>query len=168
MAQERRSTRTVLLAGVVVLGLGAIGAVGAVQAGGPFNGMWSHGGMGGPGFGGPMIGSMLDRALGSVDASDAQRAEIRGIVDEASAEIGAMTADADTMKKQVATLLAAETIDRAAFETLRRQALETGDAVSARALEAFLDAAEVLSPDQRTILLERQNGFGPRFGLGRR
>lgn len=158
MAQERKGFRVALLAGVVVvLGLGAIGAVGAAQARGPFNG-W------GPGFGGPMIGSMLDHALGSVDANDTQRAEIRGIVDQASTDIGTMTGDIDDLHDQIKTLLAAQTIDRAAFEALRQDVLATGDAVSARAMEAFLDAAEVLTPDQRGKLLEQQRGFGPRFG----
>ncbi len=159
MAQERSRFGTWLLAGtVVVFGLGAIGVV---QAQGFFEGR------GGPGFGGPFAGHMLERALGSVDASDAQRETIRGIVDEASAEIRAMTADLDDPRAQFSTLLAAETLDRAAFETLRRQTLETGEAVSVRALEALLDAAEVLTAEQRAELVEQGRGFGPRFGPGR-
>lgn len=159
MAQERNRFRTVLLAGVVaVLGLGAIGAV---QAQGFFNDM-----RGGPGFGGQMAGHMLDRALGSVDASDAQRAEIADIMDEAKAQIRAVTDAFEDFGAQARALLAAQTIDRAAFETLRQEALAAGDAMSALAMEAVLDAAEVLTPEQRAGLIENQSRFGHGFGRG--
>lgn len=161
MSKERSRFNALFLTGAVVLGLGAIGTVGAVQAQGFFNEMG-----GDPDFGGHFAGHMLDRALGSVDATDEQRAEIRVIVDEVSTEIRTMTSDLGDPKEQVAALLAAETIDRAAFETLRQQMLETGDEVSARAMEAFLDAAEVLTPEQRVELTERSKGFGPGFGRG--
>lgn len=166
MTQQHSPWRTVLIAGVVaIVGLGAVGTIGVAQARGAFHGMWGGGMWGhGPGFGGPMLGSVVDHALGAVDASDAQRADIRGIVDAAGADIGKLTADVDGLREQATTLLRAETLDRAAFEALRQQALTTGDAVSARALEAFLDAAEILAPDQRAKLLEQQHGFGPRFG----
>lgn len=162
MAQERSRFRTVLLAGAVtVLGLGAIGTVGAVQAQGFFNEV-----RGGPGFSGPMAGFMVDRALASVDATDEQREEIGAIVEKATADIHTMVSDLDDPKEQFTTLLAAETLDRVAFEALRQQTLETGDAVSIRALEAFLDAADVLTPAQRAELIEQGKGFGPGFGRG--
>lgn len=173
MTQERKPSRfrRVLLAGIAVIGLGAIGAVGAVQAGGPFGGGPFGGApfggkMGGPGFGGPFASHMLDRALDRVEASEDQRETIRGIIDEAVTELSALTADMDDRKEQFTALLAAETIDRDAFETLRQDVLATGDAVSSRAMAAFLDAAEVLTPEQRSTLLEEDTGFGRGFGPG--
>lgn len=161
MAQERRRFRRGLIAGAVVLGLGAIGTVGAVQAHGAFNGMW---GGHGPGFGRPMAGQMVERTLEAVDATEAQRGEIREIVDAARREIRRMVAGLDHPREQFTTLLAAETVDRAAFETLRQQMLEAGDAVSKRAMAAFLDIAEVLTPEQRAELVAQRHGFRPGFG----
>ncbi len=161
MAKERNRLRGTLFAGAVaVLGLGLLGTAGAVQANGPFNPMRAFG----PGFGGHFSGYMLDHALEAVEATDEQREEIQGIMDEASEEIRSMMPDVDDRRQQFASLLAAETIDRSVFETLRQETIETGDAVSARVLEAFLDAAEVLTPEQRAEFIEQRSGFGPGFG----
>lgn len=155
MTKERSRFRTLLIAGTAsILTLGAIGTIGAVQAQGK--------------FGGPPIERMLDRALGSVDATDEQRTEIQMIVEAARADIKVMTADTEGYRDQFKALLSAEEIDRDALESLRETMLVTGDAVSARALAALVDAAELLSPEERTALLERGpgfgRGFGPRFG----
>jgi Spy/CpxP family protein refolding chaperone len=52
-------------------------------------------------------------------------------------------------------LLAQPTIDRAQLEALRVEQMQLGDTVTRRMLQATLDAAEVLSPDQRAKLVER-------------
>ncbi|MBB4066346.1 Spy/CpxP family protein refolding chaperone [Gellertiella hungarica] len=161
MAKERSRFRVTLLASAVVVGgLGLIGAIGAVQAHGPFNPMRGFG----PGFSGHFASSVLEEALVSVDATDLQREQIRSILDEAGAEIRLRMSEAGTRKQQFASLLAAETIEAAAFESLRQEMLETGDTVSARALEAFLDVAEVLTAEQRAELIRRRSGFGHGFG----
>lgn len=160
MAQERSRFRTVLLAGAfTVLGLGAIGTVGAVQAQGFFHEM-----RGGPNFHGPMACFMVEHALKSLDATDEQRADIREIMEDAAAEIRTLIDGVDDPKEQFTTLLSAQTLDRNAFETLRQQMLETGDAVSVRAMEALLDAAEVLTPEQRVELIENGKSFDRGFG----
>jgi len=148
--------RKYFLAGTVaLLGLGAIGAVQADPMG-----------FRGHGFGGPMGGFGIERALRSVDASAEQREQIWTIVDAARTEIRPLVSEMHDRREQVATLLKAETLDRAAFETLRQETIATADAVSARGMAAFLDAAEVLTPEQRAELLEaRERG---RFGPGRR
>jgi Spy/CpxP family protein refolding chaperone len=113
-----------------------------------------------------MAGFMVGHALGAVDATDEQREEIGGIVDEAAAKIRITLSDVNDPEEQFKSLLAAETIDRAAFEALRQQMLETADAVSAQAMEALFDAAEVLTPEQRIQLVEHGKGFGPGPGRG--
>ena len=52
-------------------------------------------------------------------------------------------------------LLSAPTIDRAAIERLRAEQIQGADAVSKRMAQAFADAAEVLTPDQRKKVAER-------------
>lgn len=168
MTHERNRLRTVLRAGAIsVLALGTIGTISAVQAHDRFGG-WHQTESGRSGFGGHMGERMLNRALGSVEASDEQREDIRAIIGEAREDIRALTADHEDQREQFKELLAAEEIDRSAFELLRQTMLETGDAVSARAMEAFLDAAEVLTPEQRAELLEARERGRSGFGPGRR
>jgi Spy/CpxP family protein refolding chaperone len=52
-------------------------------------------------------------------------------------------------------LLSAPTIDRAAIERLRAEQMQATDAVSKRMSQAFADAAEVLTPEQRKKVAER-------------
>ncbi|WP_418459245.1 Spy/CpxP family protein refolding chaperone [Brucella intermedia] len=161
MIKERNRFRVALLASAVVVGgLGLIGTIGAVQAHGPFNPTRGFG----PGFSGHFANSVLEEVLEAVDVTDVQREQIRSILDEASAEIRLRMSEAGARKQQFASLLAAETIEPAAFESLRQEMLKTGDAVSARALEAFLDVAEVLTAEQRVELMKWRGGFGPAFG----
>lgn len=150
-----RRRRPLIAAVIAVLSIGAIGAVGAVQAGG---------GVAGMGFG--AIGGGLERVLQSVDASSEQREQIWTIFGGAIAQIGPLARNLGGQNDQLAALLAADTLDRAAFDALRKQAITTADTVSARAMDAFLDAAEVLTPEQRAKLLAKPHGRGRGFGPG--
>lgn len=150
-----RSRKLLLAGAVALLGLGAAGA-----AFGPVHAQEAESraeiGWGG----GPFGGHPLDRALRSVEASREQRAQIRTIVGEARSELRPVVWEALDRRDALAALLEAETLDRAAFETLRKETLASLDAASERALKAFLDAAEVLTPAQRAELLEGGPGFG--------
>lgn len=160
-SSKKGRLRKYLVGGMTaVLALGALAVTGAVQA----NGFRGHG-FGGP-FGG-FGGFGLERALKSVDTTKEQRQRIWAIVDAARTEIRPMISDLDDRRGRLAALVRAETLDRAAIETLRKEALATADAVSARALDAFIQAAEVLTPEQRTELLEKRRSFGPGFRPGR-
>lgn len=157
-SSKKGRLRKYLVGGMTaVLALGALAVTGVVQA----NGFRGHG------FGGPFGGFGLERALKSVDTTKEQRQRIWAIVDAARTEIRPMIGDLDDRRDRLAALVRAETLDRAAIETLRKEALATADAVSARALEAFIQAAEVLTPEQRTELLEKRRSFGPGFRPGR-
>jgi periplasmic protein CpxP/Spy len=67
-------------------------------------------------------------------------------------------------------LLSAAAIDRAAIERLRQEQMSAADAMSRRVAQHLADAAEVLTPAQRTKLAERmkqrsERGHG-RWGHG--
>jgi protein CpxP len=111
-----------------------------------------HGGhmRGGPG----MHGHHMERLLERVNASAEQRSKIRGIFDAAASD---MRAQADTRRQlheQGLTLLAQPTIDANAVERLRQQMLAQHDLASQRWSKAMIEAANVLTPQQRTQLAE--------------
>jgi protein CpxP len=108
--------------------------------------------MGGPGMaGGPPIEHMLE----SVDASDAQRAQIKQIMKSAREDLKPQHEALQRLRSEGQTLLAAPTIDAAAIEALRQQSQVQHEAVSKRMSQALVAAANVLTPDQRAKLAER-------------
>lgn len=181
-----RFSRGLLVATVATLGLAAAGAgIVVAQDAGPAR-MMQHAvmgadHMGGDHAGGPMMhearfgegrGRMaqfmewrLERTLDEVDATPEQIERVKAIAEEARAEIVPLMRGFRDTREDLAEILGAETIDRAAAETLRAERLAAMDAASARGLRAMLDAAEVLTPEQRAAIAdemgERRRGWGP-------
>ena len=58
-------------------------------------------------------------------------------------------------RRQSMQLLTASTIDRAQLEKLRVEQMQLGDSTSRRLLQAMIDSAEVLTPEQRAKVAER-------------
>lgn len=159
----RRWGRWVVVGGIALVVLGAAGVAGAAgrDFGGRFGmgpGGWGHGGMG---FGEGRIGRVLD----AVDATDEQEERIFAIIDATRAELRPMMREFRDTREAVAGLLGAGTIDRAAAEKLRAERIARIDEASRKMTAAILDAAEVLTPEQRARLLEqfRERGPGPRW-----
>ncbi len=147
--------------GVVTIAvLGAVGAAGVVAA----QGMGFR-----PGFGGPFGGAAIERMADAADATDAQMDEIRAIVEAAREDIRPLIEMTQGRRAEFMELLGAEPLDRAAFEALRQDMLASVDEVSARALQGFLDAAEVLTPEQRAaVIADRARAMNHRYGHGGR
>jgi len=119
---------------------------------------WRDGGPHGTHRGGFMPGRierMVDRALWSVDASREQRDKITGIVDRAADDLFAMREKHLEGRRQLRDALAAATVDRNRIESLRTEQMMLADAASKRITGAFADAAEVLTPEQRSTLARR-------------
>ena len=95
------------------------------------------------------------RALDSVGANAAQEAKIHDILAARFAELAPNPEERAAMRKQALDLLAAPTIDRAAAEKLRADAVAKFDAKSKVVLAGLLDAADQLTPEQRTKLAQR-------------
>jgi hypothetical protein len=102
--------------------------------------------------GGPMIN---DRMLDAVGASAEQKNRVREIMSVARDEIRKAREGDRGLHQQMMVLLAAPKIDPAAAEALRQKLIASHDATSKRRLQAMLDAAAVLSPEQRQKLAER-------------
>lgn len=150
----KRRLPTVLLAGTVAV-IGAL-TVATAQAQDRMAG-WgpSHGRFADRG---------IERVLNRVDATDEQQAAIREILATAREDIQPVTEDIKEARTELAQLLRADKIDRDAVSELRESSLSLADSVSERAMIAMLDAAEVLTPEQRATLLDQGPGFGRGFG----
>jgi Spy/CpxP family protein refolding chaperone len=92
------------------------------------------------------------RALDSVGASAAQEAKVHDIIAAKFAEIAPKPDDHAALRKQALELLAAPTIDRAAVERLRADAVTMFDAKSKAIVGGLLDVADQLTPPQRAQL----------------
>jgi periplasmic protein CpxP/Spy len=108
-----------------------------------------HGMKGGPGMGLPFAGPGFDRLLDDVQASDAQRKQIQGIVDKARVDLRALHEKARDQHQDAMAIWTAPKIDAAEAEKQRQQMLAQHDQVSKRVMQAMLDVGQVLTPEQR-------------------
>ena len=115
-----------------------------------------HGHMGGPDMmfrGSPQrIGRMVDFMLDGLHASDAQRSQIKQIAVQAAADLKTQMMG---LRQRGMQVLTAPTIDPAAAEQVRQQMLQQHDQMSRRVMQAMLDVAKVLTPEQRATIGER-------------
>ncbi|MBP7132675.1 MAG: Spy/CpxP family protein refolding chaperone [Aquabacterium sp.] len=91
----------------------------------------------------------LDRMLGDVGLTDAQRTQIRDIQTKARADLKALHEGDGAAMPHGLSLLTQAKPDAAAAEKARQQMLARHDKVSQRMLQAQLDVANVLTPAQR-------------------
>ena len=117
-----------------------------------------HGGMGGGTmFGGSPehMGRMIDHMLDGLNASDAQRTQIKQITTQAAAELKAQAAAGRGLRQRGMQIFTAPTVDANAAEQLRQQMLQQHDQMSRRVTQAMVAIANVLTPEQRAKVGER-------------
>jgi len=166
----RRWNRAWVVGALAVAAVGGLGVAAAMSNDfGPRH-MLERAGWGGPGghhgphgprgFGGPGFDHMMDR----IDATPEQKEQLRTIMRNTRNEIEPLIDKMRDSRGAVVDILGAETIDRAAAEKLRSERLADIDAASQKVTNALLDAAAVLTPEQRKELREK---FEERRGWGR-
>ncbi|MEZ5780834.1 MAG: periplasmic heavy metal sensor [Rhizobiaceae bacterium] len=134
--------------GLALAAVIGIGAVVAVAQGGP--GGWKSGmGHMGARFAEHRVESMLE----DIDASADQETKIWAIIDKTRSELRPVGREFRDTREQVVALLSAPTIDREAVEKLRSERIAAIDEASKKAVSAIVEAAEVLTPEQRTKLV---------------
>lgn len=117
-----------------------------------------HAAMGGPGMfmGRPeQMNRMVDRMLDGLGTSEAQRTQIKQIVQAAAADLKTQHEAARGLHEKGLQLLSAPTIDAAAVESLRQQTEAQHDQASRRVTQGLIDVAKVLTPEQRAKLAQR-------------
>ncbi len=123
-----------------------------------FGGMGGHGHHGGPGMmmGSPeQAGRMVDHLLDGLNATDAQRTQIKQIAQAAAVDLKALHESGRALHDKQMQIFTAPTIDANAAEQVRLQISAQHDQVSKRMQQAFLDASQVLTPEQRAKLGQR-------------
>lgn len=144
-----------LLMGFAVALLGTVALSAWAQ---PDGGHGHHGGgFGGPGMfmGSPQhIARGVDHVLDGLNATDAQRTQIKQIVTQAAVDLKAQHDAGHALHQKAMQIFTAPTVDAAAAESVRQQLLTQHDAASRRMLQAMLDISQVLTPEQRAKLAE--------------
>jgi protein CpxP len=98
--------------------------------------------------------AMLADALEEIGASADQQGAILAIADSTHAQLEELHEGLEDHHAQMKAVLTAETVDRAAIEELRLEAVAGFDQASQLLAEALGDAAEQLSAEQRAELAE--------------
>jgi Spy/CpxP family protein refolding chaperone len=153
-------------------GIAAVAVVGAVGFAAARSDDFGFGigrfGMGGHMMQAHMGGGFMEHRIGSVldelEATPEQEDKLWDIIDKARAEVRPTFRDFRETREEVIELLGASTIDRAAAEKLRSERIAAIDEASRKMTTALLDAAEVLTPEQRAKLVEH---LKERRGRGR-
>jgi Spy/CpxP family protein refolding chaperone len=166
-SRPRYGLKLTLMTGLVALAASAgVPAWSQGMMGGPgMGGAFMDGGphMGGPGMGGhgmlmgnpERLGRVVDHMLDGLNASAAQRNQIKQIVQAAATELKAQRDAGRALRDKGLQIFTAPTVDAAAVEALRQQMLAQHDQASKRITQAMLDIAKVLTPEQRAKIGER-------------
>lgn len=168
--KPRRPWRRIAIATLIA---GAVAGLGfkAYAHGGP----WGHGcgargwhAAYGPGAMDPeamkkRTDAMVRWMLADVNATEAQQQQIATIVSTTMTELAPLRQKHFEARRQAAEILAKPSVDRAALEALRIQEMAAADQVSKRITQSIADAAEVLSPEQRSQLVERMQRMRGRW-----
>ena len=101
------------------------------------------------------IGRTVDFMLDGLHATDAQRSQIKQIAVQAAADVKTQMMAGKGLRQRGMQALTAPSVDAAAVEQVRQQMLQQHDQMSRRVMQAMLDVAKVLTPEQRATIGER-------------
>jgi periplasmic protein CpxP/Spy len=147
--RPRSGFRLIAGAAVVAVALASTMSAQAQRHGGP--------GMGGMMFEGPpeRVGHVVDRMLDGLNATDAQRSQIKQIAVAAAQDLRAQRETGRGMHERSLQIFTAPTVDANSAEALRQQMETQHDQASKRVLQAMLDVSRVLTPEQRAKIGDR-------------
>ncbi len=154
----RRRNVWIVVAAVAVLGAGVV-VVPTAMAFRSFGGHGGHGLMQDPERAKAHAAVAVEWAFRAVDATDQQKEEGRVVIERLVDQLVPLREQHLAHRQAVARELLEPQIDRAALEQLRSEGLGLADEASRIIVDGVADLAEVLSPEQRTELLELAHRF---------
>lgn len=101
----------------------------------------------------------IDDIVDWLDGTDAQKAQIKQVVDAAIPDLLAFRDEHRALRDEFQKELVAPSINSEALETLRGRALKMMEDASARGLRALADVAKVLTPEQRQKAVSKWKKF---------
>ena len=98
---------------------------------------------------------MVGFASRRLDATEDQQKRLRVIAEAATKELLPLRERFQAARKKAHEILKQPTIDRTALEALRAEQVQLADEASRKLVQFVADAAEVLTPEQRTKRAQR-------------
>ena len=105
------------------------------------------------------IERMVKHVAIEIDATGEQQEKIIKLVTALAKDLQPLRDQMRAAGKEIHDLLLADTIDREALEKLRAERLAEAGRISQNLVNAVVEVAEVLSPEQRKLLDERIREF---------
>ena len=100
-----------------------------------------------------------DWMLNKVNATDAQRTQIKAIVAATLQDLAPVRDEHNQHREAFLAALTQPNVDRATLEDLRRAELQLAQNASERIVTALAEVADVLTPEQRTELVKMVERF---------
>lgn len=97
-----------------------------------------------------------------VDATPEQRERLVGVVRDTSRELLDLRGVLAAQRREIHRILGAPEVDADALEAVRAAHLEAADDASRRLVDAVVEIAEILTPEQRLRLVELHEAIGRR------
>jgi periplasmic protein CpxP/Spy len=123
----------------------------------------AHAGRGDPAA---MIERRVDGLIKMVNGTPEQKAKLIALAQAAMIEMKPMREQLIAARRKGMEMLSAASIDRGAIDKLRAEQVQLMDALSRRMSTHMMDAAEVLTPAQRTQVAEKMKSRGERGDRG--
>ncbi|NUZ07248.1 Spy/CpxP family protein refolding chaperone [Piscinibacter koreensis] len=149
---DRVATAKMMAAGLLIAAAGLVATPASAQ---PMMGGGHHGHHGAMASSPERMGRHLDRMLDGLNATDAQRAQIKQIYAAAAADLKAQRQPARDLHQRQMQIFTAPTVDARAAEQVRQEMMAHRDQVSRRMTQAMIEASRVLTPEQRAKIGER-------------
>jgi periplasmic protein CpxP/Spy len=106
----------------------------------------------------------VDHLIKLVNGTPEQKTKLLALAQAAMLDMKPMREQLMAARKRGMELLAAASIDRGAIDKMRGESVQLMDGLSRRMSAHMMDAAEVLTPAQRTIVADKMKQRGERGG----
>lgn len=106
----------------------------------------------------------LRKMLRRIDATPEQKERVEEIVDRSMDDISSLRSEFQKSRRAFLAVLAQETPDQAALDEIRSEMLSLDSEINARILDGMIELSEVLTPDQRRMVISKFSGKRGFFG----